>query len=472
MATNIGWECSVLANWAKGKLVASEAENRLVVQGFSTDSRSIEKGDCYIAIRGMHFDGHQFVDQAIEAGAAALIVSQKMDVRVPQIIVKDTRIALADIAEQHRLNQPDLILIAITGSNGKTTVKSMLAHCLSQYAPTWATPGNLNNDYGVPRTLLQIRPEHRYAVIEMGANHRGEIGYLTRIAHPDIALITLAADAHLEGFGSLQGIIDTKGEIFHGLKPQGIGMINTDSPGFDQWQQTLANKGCKTFGTRDIANVKPSQIRQDANQLAFVLQFDYANQSVNLPISLSMLGQHNALNAAAVATICLALGLTPDQIKRGLETFNGVSGRLQRHQLGQVLLIDDSYNANPSSVKAAIDTLVALPGKRILCLGQMAELGEVALQAHSEIGRYAAQQQIDYLFGFGELTALSLIAFAEGRSQAVTEPRSHQALADSLLALVSTIEEPITVLVKGSRSSQMEQVVKNLLQRMSHADLS
>jgi UDP-N-acetylmuramoyl-tripeptide--D-alanyl-D-alanine ligase len=471
MAT-MTWDGKKLTDWAQGKWLSDLNPSLVKVQGFSTDSRRIQKNEAYIAIQGQHFDGHAFVEQAIEAGAQLLIVSQKQDVAIPQILVKDTRLALGQIAEQHRLAQDNLTLIAVTGSNGKTTVKTLLAHCLSQVAPTWATPGNLNNDFGVPRTLLQIEPDHRYAVIEMGANHRGEIGYLTRLAHPNMALITLAADAHLEGFGSLQGVIDTKGEIFHGLTPQGLGLINTDSPGFMQWQQSLANKHCQTFGTAEEADVRVTQVSQDAQSLAFRLEFEYQGAHQALSINMAILGQHNAMNAAAVASVCLALGLTPQQIQAGLESFSGVAGRLQTHQQGRVTLINDSYNANPGSVKAAIDTLASLPGKRILCLGDMAELGAVASQAHAEIGEYAAQQGIDELYAYGELSAHTLNAFTQSQSRPARQPLSHSELAEQLMSEVLNAQQACYVLIKGSRSARMEQVVNLLLERMAHADLS
>lgn len=471
MATKLSWDCRDLADWANGKLI-SEEHHCQTVSGFSTDSRTIRQGECYIAVKGAHFDGHQFVNQAIEAGAAALIVSQKMDVPIPQILVKDTRLALGRIAEQHRLAQKELILIAVTGSNGKTTVKTMLAHCLAQVAPTWSTPGNLNNDFGVPRTLLQIKPDHRYAVIEMGANHRGEIGYLTRLAHPDVAVITLAAEAHLEGFGSLQCIIDTKGEIFHGLLPQGVGVINRESPGFEQWEQSLTNKYCKSFGASKVADVWVSDIEQEFSKITFVLNFYYQGCDIALPVSMSLLGRHNAMNAAAVASVCLELGMTPEQIQSGLQSFHPVSGRLQTHQFGDVLLIDDSYNANPSSVKAAIDTLAGFGGKTILCLGQMGELGQLAEQAHIEVGCYAAKKGIDYFFGYGDLTRFSLAAYAEQLSLSISDPQAHHVMAEQIMAIVKTAKEPVSILIKGSRSAQMDQVVKLILERMSHADLS
>jgi UDP-N-acetylmuramoyl-tripeptide--D-alanyl-D-alanine ligase len=392
-----------------------------------------------------------------------------MDLQIPQLVVKDTRLALGHIAEQHRLNQTELQLIGVTGSNGKTTVKTLLAHCLSQIAPTWSTPGNLNNDYGVPRTLLQIKPEHRYAVIEMGANHRGEIGYLTRLVHPDIAVITLAADAHLEGFGSLQAIIDTKGEIFHGLNLQGIGVINTDSPGFEQWQQSLANKGFKTFGQSKGAEVQVQNIQQTEHRLVFTLAFDFQGSAMQLAVEMAILGQHNAMNAAAVTAVCLALGLTPQQIKTGLESFQGVGGRLQIHRWPKLILIDDSYNANPSSVKAAIDTLSALPGKKILCLGQMAELGAMAESAHTEVGEYARQKGVDELFSYGELTQFTQTAFNPNK-EAQSTPHTHDEIAQAVWGLLDDHADVVNVLVKGSRSARMEQVVQRILERMAHAD--
>ncbi|HEY9017415.1 UDP-N-acetylmuramoyl-tripeptide--D-alanyl-D-alanine ligase [Thiomicrospira sp.] len=458
------WSLATLAEWTQARLidVAGKA-NQCVCQGISTDSRSTRPGDCYVAIKGERFDGHAFIAQAIEQGAVALLVSEASDYPVPSLVVEDTRLALGRMARGHRQAQNLASLIAVTGSNGKTTVKTLLAHILQMQAPTWATPGNLNNDFGVPRTLLQIGAEHRYAVIEMGANHVGEIDYLTRLAQPDVALITLAAEAHLEGFGSLQGVIDTKGEIFNGLSDQGVGIINTDSPGFEQWREKLATKKVLTFGRSEQADIRVVGGQTTQKGITFEL---VVNNELHR-VSMSIMGLHNAMNAAAACAACLAIGLSWQQIQPGLESFQGVAGRLQTYQSPQGLLIDDSYNANPSSVKAAIDTLAARPGKTVLCLGAMAELGEETKFAHAQIGIYARQKGVDYVFAYGKDTRATLAAFNADQLQ----PMTHAEISDQIQLLIDS-QQPIDILVKGSRSAQMERVVQSILERNQYARLS
>lgn len=459
------WLLTQLADWANAQLIGTET----TVTGFSTDSRSTQPGDCYIAIVGDKFDGHQFIAQAIENGAKAVMISQPCEFSVPQLLVKDTRLALGHLAHHHRLSQAQVAVIAVTGSNGKTTVKSMLAHCLQRIAPTWATPGNLNNDFGVPRTLLQITNQHRYAVIEMGANHRKEIDYLSRMAQPNIALITLAADAHLEGFGSLQGVIDTKGEIFNGLQSGGVGVINTDSPGYAQWASQLKSQSFLTFGRQPQADVRVESVKQTSAGLQVGLCLNQQSDTFTMPI----LGVHNAMNAAAVCAVCLALDLPWSEIKAGLESFSGVGGRLQTHVLANGMLIDDSYNANPGSVKAGIDTLAELDGYKVLCLGAMAELGETTAQAHADVGRYAAERGIDSVYGYGEATQASLNAFAAEKSQPAMSIMRHQQMIEQIqLLLAEQGEQPIHILIKGSRSAQMEQVVNAIIKGEQNAHLS
>ncbi len=466
-SSQVVWPVSALADWAQGQLIGCPT---VVCHGISTDSRSTRPGDLYIALVGEHFDGHDFIQQALEKGATAVMVCRQSAVNCPLIVVADTRIGLGLLARNYRLSLGLKALVAVTGMNGKTTVKTLLAHTLQTVAPTWATQGNLNNDFGVPRTLLQLRAEHQYAVIEMGANHRNEIDYLTRLACPDVALITLAAGAHLEGFGSLQGVIDTKGEIFNGLADDGIGIINTDSAGFNQWLAQLADKRCLTFGRAPNADVRLLDVEQTANGIEFSLSFNGETHAVSMPI----LGAHNAMNAAAAVAVCLAVGLNWAQIVPGLQTFTGVAGRLQTYRLAQGgLLIDDSYNANPSSVKAAIDTLVAIPGRSLLCLGALAELGADSLKLHQELGEYARQHGVEMLFTFGEATKATQAGFALNRPP--DTPFTDQlALALQVQQVLQTAQSahPLNILVKGSRSAQMDRVVAAILERNDHARLS
>lgn len=461
------WQVGTLAAWAQGQLIGASS---VICHGISTDSRSTRPGDLYIAVVGDRFDGHDFIQQAIAQGASAVMVSRDCGLSCPMIVVDDTRIGLGLLARGYRLSLQLKALIGITGSNGKTTVKSLLAHILHTVAPTWATEGNLNNEFGLPRTLLQLRAEHQYAVIEMGANHPAEIDYLTRLACPDVALITLAADAHLEGFGSLQGVINTKGEIFNGLSADGVGIINTDSAGFTQWKSQLNTKRCLTFGRAPDADVCLVDAQQTANGIRFTLRVSGETHTVSMP----MLGVHNAMNASAAVAVCLALGLSWSQIAPALQSFGGVAGRLQTYRLAQGgVLIDDSYNANPGSVKAAIDTLVAIPGRAVLCLGALAELGKDSTRLHQQLGEYARESGIKVLLTLGEATQATQTGFALHDTPG--KPFSdHMTLAAHVQQILQTAEAamPLNILVKGSRSAQMDRVVTAILERNDHARLS
>lgn len=471
------WQAQQWADWLQSELIGQDSK----ITGVNTDSRTTRPGDAYFALVGERFDGHQFALAAERQEASLLVLERKMPLSISQLVVADTRLALGQIAKQHRLSQSLeqalAAVIAVTGSNGKTTVKEMLAHILASQAPTLATVGNLNNDFGVPRTLLEIRPEHQYAVIEMGANHPAEIDYLTHLTCPDVAVITLAAGAHLEGFGSLQGVIDAKGEIFNGLTSAGTGVINTDSVGYQQWNNQLVGRNVIRFGRAKEADVQVLDIQGNEQGLAFTFNLHGKRVSGFLP----MLGEHNVMNAAAATAASLAVGLTWAEIQPALASFKGVDARLQTYQLidqeltqstdHQAWLIDDSYNANPNSVKAAIDTLSTRPGYKVFCLGQMAELGEQAEQAHFEIGAYAQQKKIDCLLTYGELTAASQQGFAAQSGQVAAQLASHQAMVDQLIDILSR-HSSVTILIKGSRSAQMECVVQPILTRFKHAHLS
>lgn len=444
----------------------------------STDTRTLEPGALYVAIKGENFDGHAFIDEAIKQGAVAVLVSEDIETIVPGVQVEDTRIALGAFARWHRLQMPVKTLIAITGSNGKTSTKTLLQNIFSRIGNTLATFGNLNNDLGVPRTLLNLRPEHEFAIIEMGASGLHEIGYLTNLALPDIALLNNASGAHLEGFGSLQGIINTKGEIFQGLnkipgRKPGIAIVNTDSPGYDDWIKSLDHLGVENiirFGTKEAAEVKVSDFEvanAEASAISFrmvvnALDIKAASYSVEMPV----LGFHSAMNAAACLAVSIAAGLKWNQIQPGLVSFSGVSGRLQKTKISTGWLIDDSYNANPESVKAGIDALVSLPGEASVCLGAMAEIGETSQQAHQDIAEYAKKRGVKNLYVYGQDTKIMPIAFGENAQYF----ESHQTLADTLIKDLQTCEEQnqiMNVLVKGSRSAKMEKVVEQVLERVS-----
>ncbi|MDG6774019.1 UDP-N-acetylmuramoyl-tripeptide--D-alanyl-D-alanine ligase [Thiomicrorhabdus sp. ZW0627] len=462
------WTLAELAESVDGEWIgplASEEDIRF--NSISTDTRTIEPGALYIALKGENFDGHDFVAEAVKQGAAAVLVSRSVETSVPGVLVEDTRIALGRFARWHRRNMPVKKLVAITGSNGKTTTKAMLLNLFSGVGNTMATEGNLNNDYGVPRTLLKLRPEHEYAIIEMGANHPKEIEYLTLMAEPDIALLNNASGAHLEGFGSLQGVIETKGEIFLGLNrlnSPGTAIINTDSPGFEYWQEELERLGIEQvlkFGEAPEADVRLQGFSSYQDQVEFELSVKGELHKVGMPI----MGKHNALNAAACVAVCLAAGLSWSEIQPGLSGFTGVAGRLQKTKIGQGWLIDDSYNANPESVKAAIDTLSALPGASALCLGAMAELGESTQQAHEAVAEYARQKGLERLYVLGDAAATMPEVFGEGARWF----ESHQTMVDTLLAEMAE-GNVCNVLVKGSRSARMEKVVQGVEQVLNVDD--
>lgn len=458
------WNLNDLAEATQGELLVELLGTESVeFDSVSTDTRSLQAGALYIAIKGERFDGHEFIAEAVRQGAVAVLISEPVETVVPAILVEDTRIALGKFAAWHRQQMPLKKLIAVTGSNGKTTTKNLIAHLLESSEgadKVLFTQGNFNNDFGVPRTLLEITPEHDYAVIEMGANHLHEIRYLTQLAQPDIALITLAAGAHLEGFGSLQGVIDTKGEIFEGLGEEGVGIINADSPGFDQWQAQLNKQGnvVKTFGAVAPADYQVTHFRQVNDGIQFQCHFDGEAHGVVMPI----LGEHNAMNAAAAIAVCMEAGFSWRQILPGLGDFSGVGGRLQQRKLAHGLLIDDSYNANPNSVKAAINTVAALPGKALACLGAMAELGKTSDADHAEVAAYAKQQGITHLLVFGDAAKPMIEAFGEGAEWF----EDHQQLAQKAIALLDE-KWAENCLVKGSRSATMEVVSQRILEHYS-----
>jgi UDP-N-acetylmuramoyl-tripeptide--D-alanyl-D-alanine ligase len=442
---------SQIAPVLSGRLAGGDAQCNAV----STDTRSIQPGDLFIALKGEHFDGAQFVAQAIEAGAVAAIVnegSMLQDVACPVLYVADTRLALGALAAWWR-RRFDLSLVAVTGSNGKTTVKEMLAAILRAHAGgdqhVLATRGNFNNDIGMPLTLLKLREPHRYAVIEMGMNHAGEIDYLTRIAQPDVALVNNASGAHLQGLGSVEGVARAKGEIFTGLSAQGTAVINADDAHAALWR-TLAGK----HRVYDFALTHSAAVKGDWQAQGYGGLLRARTPAGELQVQLQVPGEHNARNALAAATMALALHVPLAIIAQALEAFGGVAGRLQRKQaLHGATLIDDTYNANPASMRAALEVLAQAPGKRIFVLGDMGELGENAAQFHREIGIAARELGIESLFALGELSALAVGEFGVGA-------RHFAGLEDLQGELEKELDAQTTVLVKGSRFMKMERVVQ------------
>jgi UDP-N-acetylmuramoyl-tripeptide--D-alanyl-D-alanine ligase len=423
----------------------------------TTDSRQVEKGDLFVALKGDRFDGHGFVASALAQGAAAALVSADShlggaDAGLPLLVVDDTRLGLGRLAAawRQRFACP---LVAITGSNGKTTVKEMLSAILAAQAgaadKVLATQGNLNNDIGMPLTLLRLRDTHRYAVIEMGMNHVGEIDYLTRIARPDVALVNNAAPAHIGNLGSLETIARAKGEIYAGLTEKGTAIVNADDAFADYWQGLNPGRRVIRFGLRggDVS----ADCRMDAAGSTLTLRTPLGGAEVRLALP----GEHNALNALAATAAAIACGTRLESVVQGLSGFAGVKGRLQKKPaLHGATLIDDSYNANPASVQAAIAVLARQGGKRILVLGDMGELGDQAESLHRETGAAAKAAGIDALLALGDMSRFTVEAFGPGAM--------HFEFIEGLLAeLENRLGPDVTVLVKGSRFMQMERVVKS-----------
>jgi UDP-N-acetylmuramoyl-tripeptide--D-alanyl-D-alanine ligase len=420
----------------------------------STDSRSIQPGDLFIALRGEKFDGGAFAAQALQQGAAGVVLDATQAPGIAAAIrVDDTRLALGRLAAAWRARF-DIPVVAITGSNGKTTVKEMLAAILRAEAgadaAVLATEGNLNNDVGVPLMMLRLRDSHRYAVLEMGMNHLGEIDYLTRLARPDVALVNNALSAHIGLLGSVEAIARAKGEIFNGLGEGGIAILNADDPHLQMWRDMNARRTVLTFGLSAAAAVSGTwQSRNYGSALTLKLP------DATLEIALQVPGEHNVRNALAAATAAFALDMALSSIVAGLEGYRGIKGRLVRTPaLHGSTFIDDTYNANPDSVKAALAVLATQAGKKILVLGDMGELGAEAPAMHAQIGLAARAAGVDRMFALGELSRESVRAFGKG---AMHFERIQELLAD----LENELNTDTTVLVKGSRFMQMERVVQS-----------
>jgi UDP-N-acetylmuramoyl-tripeptide--D-alanyl-D-alanine ligase len=428
----------------QGELLGSD----VLFRGVSKDTRTIEAGDLYVALKGDNFDGHNFVAKADAASAAGVLVSEQQNTELPQICVGDTRLALGKLAASWRA-QFSSSIIGITGSNGKTTVKEMCCSILMKASGAehvLATKGNLNNDIGMPMTLLSLRKHHRYAVIEMGANHIGEIDYLTNIACPDVAVITNAGPAHLEGFGSVENVARAKAEIYGGLVDQGTAVINLDDEYAAYWCDVCKEKTVMTFSMQD----KSADVFVEASGgSVYVLHTPVGKSEMKL----TMPGNHNVMNALAAATASLAVGVGLEDIVAGLSSFSGVPGRLSiSHLSNGACLIDDTYNANPLSLNAAIDVLVEMDGEPWLVLGDMSELGEDAASLHFDMGSKAKLSGIRRLFAIGNYSRKAVEAFGEGAE-----------FFDDRGKLIETVLNEMSrssvILVKGSRVMQLEQVV-------------
>jgi len=419
--------------------------------GISTDTRTLRAGELFFALHGPNFDGRDYVGIARASGAAGAVVSSVVDEDLPQITVDDARRALGRFGAAWRTQQ-DTKVVGVTGSNGKTTVKELIKACLRQEAPTLATQGNLNNDIGMPLMLARIKDKHSFAVLEMGANHAGEIAYLVSLANPEVVLITNAAAAHLEGFGSVDGVARAKGEILQNAVRPEVAVLNADDNYFDYWSSLVTDVRVVSFGFAAAADVRATEVETGVEQSHFQLCLPDGEFGVTLPLA----GVHNVRNACAAAAVAHALGVDSTKIKAALEGVSPVGGRLQPLAgINGATLFDDTYNANPLSVMVAADFLAQLSGESWLVLGDMKELGDDAAALHHEVGAAARASGVDRLFGLGELTSNTVEGFGEHASWY----GNIDALVDDLSA---TLNNNVNVLIKGSRSMRMERVVDAL----------
>ena len=443
---------------------ASEAINGQLIgpdrrfEGVSTDTRTLRVGELFFALQGESFDGHDMCQSAEKGGAAASVVQKEVQTAMPLLRVDDTRVALGRLAHSWR-EKHQLKVIGITGSNGKTTVKEMTAAILREEGEVLATEGNFNNDIGLPRTLFQLHEKHDFAVLEMGANHQGEIRELAALAEPDVAVITLCAPAHLEGFGSIDKVAAAKGEIYAGLSEAGVAILNADDEYCQYWEGIIDNRQKVKFGLNSQADVFATNIEHHG--LGFGVSFTLHYKRENVPVHIPHDGIHNVMNALAASAAALAIGGTLTQISAGLASTKLVSGRLNITTLNEsTRVIDDTYNANPTSLMAAAKLAASGDEEAWVVLGDMGELGDDSELLHGECGKQMRSLDIGRLFTVGDLSRAATTAFGEnGRHFS-----DKQALSDYLKdVLLERGNKPLTILVKGSRSAHMETVVSALV---------
>jgi UDP-N-acetylmuramoyl-tripeptide--D-alanyl-D-alanine ligase len=444
---------SEIAGAVNGEHVGRDVEIATV----SIDTRAIQGGELYVAIKGHQFDGNEFLGKAEQAGAIAAILNKGFTTTMPHILVDDTRLAFGQLAGAWRA-RVNAKVVGITGSNGKTTVKEMTAAVLGEAGSVLFTQGNLNNDIGVPLTLLRLTEGHDYAVIEMGANHLGEIAYISAIAKADVVILNNAGAAHIEGFGSLDGVAKGKGEIIETLKPEGIAVLNKDDKYFDYWRLIAGNRKMVSFGLNENAEVTARNIQTEIIDNAFSTSFDLVAPNAQSRINLKLAGQHNVLNALAATAAGLALGLSPEQVKAGLETVKPVTGRMQPlvGRLGNII-IDDTYNANATSLNAGLDVLANCKGKQWVVLGAFSELGPQSAKIHEEIGELISSKGVVRLLAIGPDAKNTVRVFGKGATFFDSQ--------DELInALQTELKGDETILIKGSRTQRMENVAAALVE--------
>lgn len=439
---------SEIAQITNGQLIG----NDIVVVGVSTDTRSLQNGNLFVALVGEKFNPHDLIEAGKANHAGAVLVEHQLNTECPQIIVQNTYTALQDIASAWR-RKFNLPVIGVTGSNGKTSVKELVKQILSTQGDVLATSGNLNNHIGVPLTLFGLKENHRYAVIEMGANHAGEIATLTQLANPDVGVVTNIGPAHLEGFGSVEGVARAKAELYRYLNPQGIAVVNADEPYRQLWQEDIGERMQITFGIEQKADVSGEKIDLDLINITTPIG--------EIRVQLQAVGQHALYNALAATAVCLGLGVGLEDIQTGLEATKPVPGRLVRLKgIGGACILDDTYNANPASLFVALDVQAQEAGEHWLVLGDMGELGNESIALHKKAGEMAKQYGVTRLFGVGELAQHTVDAFGSGAEHFPNH-------ATVIEALQNELHEQVCVLIKGSRAMHLEKIVTGVRSKMN-----
>jgi UDP-N-acetylmuramoyl-tripeptide--D-alanyl-D-alanine ligase len=441
-----------VAEYCRDSLGAELKNGDAIFSQVNTDTRTLNAGELFLALRGENFDAHNFLDQAAAKNVCGLVVEKfAAQIPLPQLVVKDTLLALGQIAAMNR-NAFDKPVLAITGSSGKTTVKAMLAGILQECGKVHATKGNLNNHIGVPLTLLQLEADHEFAVIEMGASAIGEIAYLCSLARPQVTMINNVMPAHIAGFGSIEGVAQAKGEIYQELRTGDTAVVNIDDKFSSRWLASMKARVIRV----SLSNKEAECFAQQLELTDGSVSFELVLKGEAIAVQLNIPGEHSVRNALMAAAMAYAVGASAQQIQHGLQKFAPVSGRMSRHQTEQgAVVIDDSYNANPGSVRAAMDVLAACNGNRIFVLGDLAELGQDAEQLHAQLGDYAKQKEINRLFTQGKLSRNASDAFAAGAQ--------HFDTREQLITELTKLATPgTTILIKGSRSAKMDLVVSAL----------